>query len=151
MTGRITMGRATLYGAGGGAWFGLLIGLLLSIFAVGSGVAVAVLGSLAVGAFSGALLASWRTGRPAVTVTSPASAKFWPSVTPFRSTRAIWTKPGKLRIGSECRTKRGPQPRAALSGRRPPRAGARRRHAQGLEWGWRSGRLLKAESSRFAW
>ena len=65
VTGRITKGRATLYGAGGGAWFGLLIGLLLSIFAVGSGVAVAVLGSLAVGAFWGALfgfMAHWATG-----------------------------------------------------------------------------------------
>ena len=65
VTGRITKGRATLYGAGGGAWFGLLIGLLLSIFAVGSGVAVAVLGSLAVGAFWGALfgfVAHWATG-----------------------------------------------------------------------------------------
>jgi hypothetical protein len=65
VTGRITKGRATLYGAGGGAWFGLLIGLLLSIFAVGSGVAVAVLGSLAVGAFWGALfgfVSHWATG-----------------------------------------------------------------------------------------
>lgn len=65
VTGRITKGRATLYGASGGAWFGLLIGLLLSIFAVGSGVAVAVLGSLAVGAFWGALfgfVAHWATG-----------------------------------------------------------------------------------------
>ena len=43
----------------------MLIGLLLSIFAVGSGVAVAVLGSLAVGAFWGALfgfVAHWATG-----------------------------------------------------------------------------------------
>jgi hypothetical protein len=65
VTGRITKGRATLYGAGGGAWFGLLIGLLLSIFAVGSGVAVAVLGSLAIGAFWGAVfgfVTHWATG-----------------------------------------------------------------------------------------
>ena len=38
----MTKGRATLYGAGGGAWFGLLIGLLFSIFATGSGVMVAL-------------------------------------------------------------------------------------------------------------
>ncbi|MGZ8815284.1 MAG: general stress protein [Mycobacterium sp.] len=65
VTGRMTKGRAALYGVGGGAWFGLLIGLLLSMFAAGSGVAVAVLGSLAVGAFWGALfgfVAHWATG-----------------------------------------------------------------------------------------
>jgi hypothetical protein len=55
VTGRMAKGRATLYGAGGGAWFGLLIGLLFSIFATGSGVMVALLGSLAIGAFWGAV------------------------------------------------------------------------------------------------
>ncbi|MFE1788721.1 general stress protein [Streptomyces sp. NPDC059525] len=34
--GRLTRGRAPLTGAGSGAWFGLLIGLLLSLFAAGS-------------------------------------------------------------------------------------------------------------------
>jgi hypothetical protein len=65
VTGRMTKGRATLYGAGGGAWFGLLIGLLFSIFATGSGVLVALLGSLAIGAFWGAVfgfVAHWATG-----------------------------------------------------------------------------------------
>lgn len=33
--GRVTRGRAVLAGAGSGAWFGLLIGLLLSLFAAG--------------------------------------------------------------------------------------------------------------------
>ena len=55
VTGRMTKGRAALYGAGGGAWFGLLIGVLFSIFAVGSGVLVTVLASLAIGAFWGAV------------------------------------------------------------------------------------------------
>ena len=65
VTGRMTKGRATLYGAGAGAWFGLLIGLLLTVFAVGSGVAVAVLASIGIGAFWGAvfgLVAHWATG-----------------------------------------------------------------------------------------
>ena len=55
VTGRMTKSRATLYGAGGGAWFGLLIGLLFSIFATGSGVLVALLGGLAIGAIWGAV------------------------------------------------------------------------------------------------
>lgn len=65
VTGRMTKGRATLYGAGAGAWFGLLVGLLLAMFASGSGVLVAVLGSLAIGGFWGALFgftAHWATG-----------------------------------------------------------------------------------------
>src|SRR4029453_8444486 len=32
ITGRMTLGRATLLGLGGGAWIGLLIGLLIGIF-----------------------------------------------------------------------------------------------------------------------
>ncbi|MFB9451983.1 general stress protein, partial [Dactylosporangium vinaceum] len=34
--GRLTTGRAALAGAGTGAWFGLLIGILLGAFAVGA-------------------------------------------------------------------------------------------------------------------
>ncbi|MER6411241.1 general stress protein [Streptomyces humidus] len=34
--GRLTRGRAAQAGAGTGAWFGLLIGLLLSVFAAGN-------------------------------------------------------------------------------------------------------------------
>jgi len=65
VTGRMTKGRATLYGTGAGAWFGLLVGLLLALFASGSGVLVAVLGSMLIGAFWGALFgfaAHWATG-----------------------------------------------------------------------------------------
>ena len=61
----MTKGRATLYGAGGGAWFGLLIGLLFSIFATGFGMALALLGSVAIGALWGAVfgfVAQWATG-----------------------------------------------------------------------------------------
>ncbi|MDT2003939.1 hypothetical protein FXW78_02275 [Rhodococcus opacus] len=65
VTGRMTKGRATLYGAGGGAWFGLLIGLLFSIFPTDSDMLVALLGSLAIGTFWGAVfgfVAHWATG-----------------------------------------------------------------------------------------
>jgi hypothetical protein len=65
VTGRMSKGRATLYGAGTGAWFGLLVGLLLTMFASGSGVLIALLGSLLVGAFWGMLFgftAQWATG-----------------------------------------------------------------------------------------
>lgn len=65
VTARITKGRAAVLGAGAGAWFGLLVGLLFSIFAVGTGVLVTVLGSLATGALWGAVFgfaAHWATG-----------------------------------------------------------------------------------------
>lgn len=35
VTGRLTTGRAALAGAGSGAWFGLLVGLLLGVFVTG--------------------------------------------------------------------------------------------------------------------
>jgi hypothetical protein len=54
--GRLTRGRAALAGAGSGAWFGLLIGLLLSTFAAGGhNVGVLMLVGLAYGAVFGAL------------------------------------------------------------------------------------------------
>ncbi|MFF7642932.1 general stress protein [Streptomyces canus] len=53
--GRLTRGRAALAGAGTGAWFGLLIGLLLSVFAAGNHhVLVLMLSGLAYGALFGA-------------------------------------------------------------------------------------------------
>lgn len=36
VTGRMTNGKAALYGAGSGAWLGLMIGLLFGIFTVGA-------------------------------------------------------------------------------------------------------------------
>ena len=65
VTGRLTKGRAALLGAGSGAWFGLLIGLLLGLFAVGPGVLAALLGSVVIGGFWGAVFgfaAQWVTG-----------------------------------------------------------------------------------------
>ncbi|MGW0821634.1 general stress protein [Streptomyces sp. NPDC002845] len=54
--GRLTRGRAALAGAGTGAWFGLLIGLLLAVFAAGdTHVVVLMLAGLLYGAVFGAL------------------------------------------------------------------------------------------------
>lgn len=51
VTGRMTKGRAALAGAGTGAWFGLLIGLIFGLFTIG----VAWFGVLAVSVLFGAL------------------------------------------------------------------------------------------------
>lgn len=55
VTGRMNKGRAALSGAAAGAWFGLLIGLLLSIFTLGPAWIVTMLVALAIGAFWGAV------------------------------------------------------------------------------------------------
>ncbi|RIV39599.1 general stress protein [Micromonospora radicis] len=52
--GRLTTGRATLIGAGTGAWFGLFIGLLFGIFTIGNWIAV-ILAGLVIGAIWGAV------------------------------------------------------------------------------------------------
>ena len=52
VTGRMTNGRAALYGAGTGAWLGLMIGLLFGIFTVGAWLPV-VLWSVVLGAVWG--------------------------------------------------------------------------------------------------
>jgi hypothetical protein len=44
VTGRMTNGRAALYGAGSGAWLGLMISLLLGLFTVGAWAAVVLWG-----------------------------------------------------------------------------------------------------------
>lgn len=54
VTGRMTNGRAALYGAASGAWLGLLIGLLLGLFAVGAWLSV-ILWAVALGALWGLL------------------------------------------------------------------------------------------------
>lgn len=58
VTGRLTWGRAALAGVTSGAWFGLLIGLLLSIFGAeeGSGFAL-ILGAVVIGALFGVVFA----------------------------------------------------------------------------------------------
>lgn len=55
VTGRLTNGRAALAGAGAGAWWGLLIGLLFAIFTVGPYWIWALLIATAIGAFWGAV------------------------------------------------------------------------------------------------
>ncbi|MEY9212234.1 hypothetical protein NI17_006610 [Thermobifida halotolerans] len=64
VTGRMTKGRAALVGAGAGAWFGLFIGLLFGLFAVGPAWLWVLLVSVAVGALWGAIfgfVAHWAT------------------------------------------------------------------------------------------
>jgi hypothetical protein len=53
VTGRLTWGRVLSAGAASGAWLGLLIGLILSVFADGESVFVTVLGGLAFGVVFG--------------------------------------------------------------------------------------------------
>lgn len=55
VTGRMTNGRAALYGAGTGAWLGLMIGLLFGIFTLGAWLPV-VLWSVVLGAVWGLVL-----------------------------------------------------------------------------------------------
>lgn len=52
--GRMTTGRAALAGAGGGAWFGLFIGLLFAIFTYGAWLAV-LIAAVIIGAIWGAI------------------------------------------------------------------------------------------------
>lgn len=55
VTGRMTKGRATLYGAGTGAWFGLLLGLLIGIFMPNPVWFSVILAGLILGAIWGAI------------------------------------------------------------------------------------------------
>jgi hypothetical protein len=64
VTGRLTSGRAAMYGAGIGAWWGLFFGLLVGLFTTGPEWVGLVLGGLLIGAIFGALLgffAQWAT------------------------------------------------------------------------------------------
>ncbi|SNR57262.1 general stress protein [Blastococcus mobilis] len=64
VTGRMTKGRAALYGAGSGAWFGLFVGLLFGLFAVGPAWIGVVLTTVLLGAAFGAVagfIAHWAT------------------------------------------------------------------------------------------
>lgn len=64
VTGRLTSGRAAMYGAGIGAWWGLLFGLLVGLFTTGPEWLGLVLGGLLIGAVFGALFgffAQWAT------------------------------------------------------------------------------------------
>lgn len=55
VSGRMTKGRAALYGAGSGAWFGLLLGILLGIFLPNPVWLSVLLIGLALGAIWGAV------------------------------------------------------------------------------------------------
>lgn len=64
VTGRLTKGRAAGLGAAAGAWWGLLIGLLFSLFVIGPWF-VMLLTALVLGAVGGALVgfvSHWATG-----------------------------------------------------------------------------------------
>lgn len=65
VTGRMTKGKAALAGAAGGAWFGLLIGLLFGLFAPGVLWLGVLLGSILIAAVWGAVfgfVAHWAQG-----------------------------------------------------------------------------------------
>lgn len=64
VTGRMATGKAALYGAGSGAWLGILTGLIFGLFTPGPAWLLILLVSLALGAFWGAALgfvAHWVT------------------------------------------------------------------------------------------
>jgi hypothetical protein len=64
VTGRLTVGRAALLGAGSGAWFGLFIGLLFGLFSPGVLWLSVLLAGLLIGAGWGAIfgaVAQWAT------------------------------------------------------------------------------------------
>lgn len=64
VTGRMTMWKAALMGAAGGAWFGLFIGLLFGLFTAGYAWIEVVLTALIVGAVAGGvfgLVGHWMT------------------------------------------------------------------------------------------
>jgi hypothetical protein len=65
VTGRMTKGRAALYGAGTGAWLGLFIALLFAIFTIGPAWWGVLLTTVLVGAVFGAVagfVGHWATG-----------------------------------------------------------------------------------------
>lgn len=55
VTGRLTWGKVLSAGAASGAWLGLLIGAILSIFSEGSSVVVTILGGVAFGVAFGVI------------------------------------------------------------------------------------------------
>jgi hypothetical protein len=55
VTGRLTYARVALAGLASGAWFGLFVGLLLSIFSTGDGTALPILPAIGIGAAFGML------------------------------------------------------------------------------------------------
>ena len=73
--GHLTTGRATLIGAGLGAWLGLVAGLVVAVFLAGAEWLTLLLGGLLIGAASGAIFGfiaywatDWRHGFASTTV-----------------------------------------------------------------------------------
>jgi hypothetical protein len=82
VTGRMTLGRATLMGLGAGAWIGLLIGLLIGIFTTTTSAwAAVVLWGVLIGAVWGRSSASSRSGRRTGAGSSRPRARSSPSTT----------------------------------------------------------------------
>jgi hypothetical protein len=78
--GRLTIGRAALAGAGTGAWFGLLIGILLGVFAVSAWwrvILLAVIAGVAWGAVFGAIAHAFTGGRRDFSSTSMLQAEHY--------------------------------------------------------------------------
>jgi len=76
--GRLTIGRAALAGAGTGAWFGLLIGILLGVFSVSAWwrvILFAVIAGVAWGAVFGAIAHAFTGGRRDFSSTSTLQAE----------------------------------------------------------------------------
>ena len=72
--GRLTVGRATLVGAGLGAWLGLIAGVVVALFLAGAPWLTLLLGGLLIGAAIGAVLGvltywatDWRDALPGAT------------------------------------------------------------------------------------
>ena len=93
ITGRMTVGRATAAGAGTGAWFGLLVGFLLGLFAVGPAWVGLIIAGLAIGAVWGALfglVAQWaqRGRRDFSSQSGLVAARYDVTVSPAHAERA---------------------------------------------------------------
>jgi hypothetical protein len=76
--GRLTIGRAALAGAGTGAWFGLLIGILLGVFSVSAWwrvILFAVIAGIVWGAVFGAIAHAFTGGRRDFSSTSTLQAE----------------------------------------------------------------------------
>ena len=64
VTGRLTIGRAALLGAASGAWFGLLVGIIMGLFVVGASWFTVILAGVLLGAGWGMLFGAvghWAT------------------------------------------------------------------------------------------
>ncbi|MDW4906513.1 general stress protein [Streptomyces sp. ADMS] len=107
VTGRLTKGRAATAGVAGGAWFGLLIGLLVALFTTGPVRLGLILGGVALGALWGAVL-GW-AGHAATGAGGTPPPGRWPrhattssraAVTPSKGGTSAAREDGRHPIGS---------------------------------------------------